>query len=530
MAELTISAADIASALKDNLEGLDSNLEARTVGRVAEVGDGIARVSGLPDAAVNELLEFEDGSVGLALNLDEASIGAVVLGDVDKIEEGQTVKATGRILSLPVGDAMLGRVVNALGHPIDGQGDIVGGIERRMEVQAPGILGRKPVHEPLQTGIKSIDAMTPIGRGQRELIIGDRKTGKTAIAIDTILNQRGLGVKCIYVAIGQKGSTVAQTVATLRDAGAMEYTVVVSAPAADSAPFKYLAPYAGCAIGQHWMENGEHALVVYDDLSKQADAYRQLSLLLRRPPGREAYPGDVFYLHSRLLERAAKLSDENGAGSLTALPIIETKAGDVSAFIPTNVISITDGQVFLVDNLFKSGIRPAVDVGISVSRVGSAAQTKAMKAVAGTLKLDLAQFRELEAFATFGSELDAVSKAQLERGYRLVELLKQPLNSPMPVEEQVVSIFAGTKGYLDDVATTDVVRFERELLDFMRSRHSGLLADLRTGGVPDELAGAVEAFKGQFQSGAADAQPADPTKVDADELGEAHSPKTLATE
>ena len=530
MAELTISAADIASALKNNLEGLESNLEARTVGRVAEVGDGIARVSGLPDAAVNELLEFEDGSVGLALNLDEGSIGAVVLGDVDQIEEGQTVKATGRILSVPVGDAMLGRVVNALGHPIDGQGDIVGGIDRRMEVQAPGILGRKPVHEPLQTGIKSIDAMTPIGRGQRELIIGDRKTGKTAIAIDTILNQKGLGVKCIYVAIGQKGSTVAQTVDTLRQAGAMEYTVVVSAPAADSAPFKYLAPYAGCAIGQHWMENGEHALVVYDDLSKQADAYRQLSLLLRRPPGREAYPGDVFYLHSRLLERAAKLSDENGAGSLTALPIIETKAGDVSAFIPTNVISITDGQVFLQDSLFKSGVRPAVDVGISVSRVGSAAQTKAMKAVAGTLKLDLAQFRELEAFATFGSELDAVSKAQLERGYRLVELLKQPLNSPMPVEQQVVSIFAGTKGYLDDVATSDVVRFERELLEFMKSRHGGLLSELRSGGIPDDLAGAVEAFKEQFQGGADGGYHVDPSSVDADELGDAASPKTLATE
>ncbi|MFW2333079.1 F0F1 ATP synthase subunit alpha [Ilumatobacter sp.] len=530
MAELTISAADIASALKNNLEGLESDLEARTVGRVAEVGDGIARVSGLPDAAVNELLEFEDGSVGLALNLDEDSIGAVVLGDVDKIEEGQTVKATGRILSLPVGDAMLGRVVNALGQPIDGAGDIVGGIERRMEVQAPGILGRKPVHEPLQTGIKSIDAMTPIGRGQRELIIGDRKTGKTAICVDTILNQKGLGVKCIYVAIGQKGSTVAQTVDTLRQAGAMEYTVVVSAPAADSAPFKYLAPYAGCAIGQHWMENNEHALVVYDDLSKQADAYRQLSLLLRRPPGREAYPGDVFYLHSRLLERAAKLSDDNGAGSLTALPIIETKAGDVSAFIPTNVISITDGQVFLQDALFKSGVRPAVDVGISVSRVGSAAQTKAMKAVAGTLKLDLAQFRELEAFATFGSELDAVSKAQLERGYRLVELLKQPLNSPMPVEEQVVSIFAGTNGYLDDVATSDVVRFERELLESMRSRHSGMLADLRSGGIPDGLADAVQAFKDQFRAGSGEDHHVDPASVDADELGDAESQKTLATE
>jgi F-type H+-transporting ATPase subunit alpha len=530
MAELTISAADIASALKHNLEGFEPSLEARTVGRVAEVGDGIARVSGLPDAAVNELLEFEDGSVGLALNLDEESIGAVVLGDVDRIEEGQTVKATGRILSMPVGDAMLGRVVNALGNPIDGKGDIVGAIQRRMEIQAPGILGRKPVHEPLQTGIKSIDAMTPIGRGQRELIIGDRKTGKSTVAIDTILNQKGLGVKCIYVAIGQKGSTVAQTVDTLRQAGAMDYTVVVAAPAADSAPFKYLAPYAGCAIGQHWMDNGEHALVVYDDLSKQADAYRQLSLLLRRPPGREAYPGDVFYLHSRLLERAAKLSDENGAGSLTALPIIETKAGDVSAFIPTNVISITDGQVFLQDNLFKSGVRPAVDVGISVSRVGSAAQTKSMKAVAGTLKLDLAQFRELEAFAAFGSELDPVSKAQLERGYRLVELLKQPLNSPMPVEEQVVSIFAGTKGYLDDIDVSEVIRFERELLEFMRSRHGSMLADLRTGGLPDGLGDAVQSFKSQFASAGETGHRFDPANVDADELGDAKSNKTLATE
>ncbi|MGA0152265.1 MAG: F0F1 ATP synthase subunit alpha, partial [Ilumatobacteraceae bacterium] len=430
MAELTLSAADIASAIKKNLEGFQPSLEARTVGRVTEVGDGIARVSGLPDCAVNELLEFEDGTKGLALNLDEDSIGAVVLGDADAIEEGQTVKATGQILSIPAGDGVLGRVVDALGNPIDGKGPLVGVQPRRMEIQAPGIMGRKPVHEPLQTGIKAIDAMTPIGRGQRELIIGDRKTGKTTVAIDTIINQKGQGVKCIYVAVGLKGSTVAQTVEVLRQAGAMEYTVVVVASAADSAPFKYLAPYAGCAMGQHWMENSEHALVVYDDLSKQAEAYRQMSLLLRRPPGREAYPGDVFYLHSRLLERAAKLSDENGAGSLTALPIIETKAGDVSAFIPTNVISITDGQVYLQDNLFKSGVRPAVDVGISVSRVGGAAQIKSMKGVAGTLKLDLAQFRELEAFATFGSELDAVSKAQLERGYRLVELLKQPLNSP----------------------------------------------------------------------------------------------------
>jgi F-type H+-transporting ATPase subunit alpha len=531
MAELTISAADIASALKHNLEGYEPSLEARTVGRVAEVGDGIARVSGLPDAAVNELLEFEDGSVGLALNLDEESIGAVILGDADAIEEGQTVKATGRILSVPVGDGVLGRVVNALGEPVDGNGDLVGTQLRRMEIQAPGIMGRKPVHEPLQTGIKAVDAMTPIGRGQRELIIGDRKTGKTTVAIDTILNQRGQGVKCIYVAIGQKGSTVAQTVETLRKAGAMDYTVVVIAPAADPAPFKYLAPYAGCAMGQHWMENGEHALVVYDDLSKQAEAYRQLSLLLRRPPGREAYPGDVFYLHSRLLERAAKLSDDNGAGSLTALPIIETKAGDVSAYIPTNVISITDGQVYLQDNLFKSGVRPAVDVGISVSRVGSAAQTKAMKAVAGTLKLDLAQFRELEAFATFGSELDAVSKAQLERGYRLVELLKQPLNSPMPVEEQVVSIFAGTKGYLDDVPVTEVRRFENELLEFMRSRHGGMLADLRSGGVPDGLTDTVQAFKDQFDDSIGGVgHRVDPTKVDADEMGEAASNKTLATE
>ena len=532
MAELTLSAADIAAAIKKNLDALDSDVEARTVGRVAEVGDGIARVSGLPDAAVNELLEFEDGSVGLALNLDEESIGAVVLGDSSAIEEGGTVKATGRILSVPVGDGVLGRVVNALGEPVDGRGDLVGTQLRRMEIQAPGIMGRKPVHQPLQTGIKAIDAMTPIGRGQRELIIGDRKTGKTTVAIDTILNQRGQGVKCIYVAVGQKGSTVAQTVETLRQNDAMDYTVVVVAPAADPAPFKYLAPYAGCAMGQHWMENGEHALVVYDDLSKQAEAYRQLSLLLRRPPGREAYPGDVFYLHSRLLERAAKLSDENGAGSLTALPVIETKAGDVSAYIPTNVISITDGQVYLQDNLFKSGVRPAVDVGISVSRVGGAAQIKSMKSVAGTLKLDLAQFRELEAFATFGSELDAVSKAQLDRGYRLVELLKQPLNSPMPVEEQVVSIFAGTRGYLDDIPVNEVRRFERELHEFMRTRNGSMLDELRTGAVPDALADAVGAFKEQFlaSTAAAAGRTVDPTATDADELGDAASQKTLATE
>ena len=385
--------------------------------------------SGLPGAAVNELLEFEDGTLGLALNLDEDTIGAVVLGEVDNLEEEQTVKATGRIQTVPVGDALLGRVVNALGEPIDGKGPINSTESRRMEVQAPGIVGRQPVTEPLQTGIKAIDAMTPIGRGQRELIIGDRKTGKTTVAVDTIINQAGQGVKCIYVAIGQKNSSVAQTVATLEAHQALEYTVVVVASAGDPAPFKYLAPYAGCAMGQHWMDNGEHALIVYDDLSKQAEAYRSVSLLLRRPPGREAYPGDVFYLHSRLLERAAKLSDALGGGSLTALPIIETKAGDISAYIPTNVISITDGQVFLESDLFNSGIRPAINVGNSVSRVGSAAQVKAMKQVSGTLKLDLAQFRELEAFATFGSELDKVSQAQLDRGYRLTELLKQPQNA-----------------------------------------------------------------------------------------------------
>jgi F-type H+-transporting ATPase subunit alpha len=531
MAELTINTNDIVSALQKHLEGFDPAVETKTVGRVLEVGDGIAYVSGLPKAGVNELLEFEDGTLGLALNLDEESIGAVVLGAAEGVEEGQTVKATGRILSVPVGDGLLGRVVNALGEPIDGRGPIVGPIDRRLEIQAPSIMGRKPVHEPMQTGIKAIDAMTPIGRGQRELIIGDRKTGKTTVAIDTILNQKGQGVKCIYVAIGQKGSTVAQTVATLEARGAMDYTAVVVAPASDPAPFKYLAPYAGCAMGQHWMEHGEHALVVYDDLSKQAEAYRQLSLLLRRPPGREAYPGDVFYLHSRLLERAAKLNDERGAGSLTALPIIETKGGDVSAYIPTNVISITDGQIYLIDDLFKSGVRPAVDVGISVSRVGGNAQIKAMKSVAGTLKIDLAQFRDLEAFATFGSELDAVSKAQLERGYRLVELLKQNLNSPMPVEEQVVSIFAGTNGYLDDLPVTEVKRFEQELLEVFHTRHGAMLEEIRTKGtLPDGVRDAVAAFKNDFAVRGVNAVIADPLATDADALGEAESDKTLATE
>jgi len=489
MTELIISASEITDALRKHVTEFNPAVGAEQVGRVVEVGDGIARVSGLPSAKVNELLEFEDGTVGLAMNLDEETIGAVVLGSVDGIEEEQVVKATGRILSMPVGDALLGRVVNALGEPIDGKGPLVGAKERRMEIQAPGITGRQPVGEPLQTGIKAIDAMTPIGRGQRELIIGDRKTGKTTVAIDTILNQKGNGVKCIYVAVGQKNSSVAQTVKTLEDHGAMEYTVVVVASAGDPAPFKFLAPYAGCAIGQEWMDNGQHALVVYDDLSKQAEAYRQISLLLRRPPGREAYPGDVFYLHSRLLERAAKLSDDLGGGSLTALPIIETKAGDISAYIPTNVISITDGQVFLESDLFYSGVRPAINVGNSVSRVGGAAQIKAMKSVAGTLKIDLAQFRDLESFATFGSELDKSSQQQLDRGYRLTELLKQGLNAPVPVEEQCIVIYAGTRGWLDTVPVGDVRRFEQELLQTFRAKHADMLTQIKTQGtLPDTAA------------------------------------------
>jgi len=489
MPELTISADEISAALQRHVADYRADTRAEQVGRITEVGDGIARVSGLPNASVNELLEFENGSVGLALNLDEETIGAVVLGQVEELDEGQVVRATGRILSIPVGDGMLGRVVNPLGIPVDGKGALTDTVDRRIEIQAPGIVNRQPVREPLQTGIKVIDAMTPIGRGQRELIIGDRKTGKTSIAVDTILNQRGQNVKCIYVAIGQKGSTVAQTVATFNEHGAMEYTVVVAAPASEPAPYKYLAPYSGCAMGQHWMENGEHALIVYDDLSKQAEAYRQLSLLLRRPPGREAYPGDVFYLHSRLLERAAKLSDAMGAGSLTALPIIETKAGDISAYIPTNVISITDGQIFLETDLFYSGVRPAMHVGNSVSRVGGAAQVRAMRAVAGSLRTDLAQFRDLEAFATFGSELDRVSQAQLDRGYRLTELLKQGLNEPLPVEEQVVVIYAGTHGLTDDIPVPEVQRFERELRAYFRAKHTDLLEQIRdTGQLPDESA------------------------------------------
>jgi len=507
MAELTINADEITAALKQYVDDYTPEVETEQVGRIVEVGDGIARITGLPGCAVNEILEFADGTEGLALNLDEETIGAVILGEDTGLEEEQLVKATGRILSVRVGDALLGRVVNALGEQVDGKGPIATTETRRLEVQAPGIVKRQPVSEPLQTGIKAIDAMTPIGRGQRELIIGDRKTGKTTVAIDTILNQRGLGVKCIYVAIGQKESSVAQTVATLERYGALEYTVVVLAGAADPAPFKYLAPYAGCAMGQHWMDSGEHALIVYDDLSKQAEAYRQMSLLLRRPPGREAYPGDVFYLHSRLLERAAKLSDEAGGGSLTALPIIETKAGDVSAYIPTNVISITDGQVFLESELFYAGVRPAINVGISVSRVGSSAQIKAMKAVSGTLKLDLAQFRELEAFATFGSELDKVSQAQLDRGYRLTELLKQGLNQPVPVEEQVLVIFAGSEGYVDGIPVSEVQRYEAEVRAYFRANHADILGGIRQSGkLPegDVLADALRSFTDAFGAGKVD--------------------------
>ncbi|MDQ4095389.1 MAG: F0F1 ATP synthase subunit alpha, partial [Actinomycetota bacterium] len=454
--ELTIDPKDISAALRRNVTEFKPSVEREQVGRVDEVGDGIARITGLPAVMANEMIEFPGGTVGLAMNLEENEVGAVILGEASHVEEGDPVKQTGEILSVGVGDELLGRVVDALGNPIDGKGPIKTSARRPLEVQAPGVTDRQPVTEPLQTGIKAIDGMIPIGRGQRELIIGDRQTGKTAIAIDAIINQRDLWgtdkqVKCIYVAVGQKASTVAEVVAALEANGAMEYTVVVNAAASDPAPFQYLAPYSGCAMGQHWMENGEHALIVYDDLSKQAIAYRQLSLLLRRPPGREAYPGDVFYLHSRLLERAAKLSDEKGGGSLTALPLIETKGGDVSAYIPTNVISITDGQIFLESDLFFSGVRPAINVGISVSRVGGNAQIKAMKSVAGRLRIDLAQFRELEAFAEFGSELDKASQAQLDRGARVVELLKQPQYTPFPVEDQIVSIWAVTNWFMDDL-------------------------------------------------------------------------------
>jgi F-type H+-transporting ATPase subunit alpha len=515
MTELTIRPEEIRDALERFVESYEPEAAAREeVGRVVEAGDGTAKVEGLPSVMTNELLEFANGTLGIALNLDVREIGVVILGDFTGIEEGQTVRRTGEILSVPVGDGYLGRVIDPLGNPIDGLGAIEPLDGRRaLEVQAPSVVQRKGVHEPLQTGIKAIDAMTAIGRGQRQLIIGDRQTGKTAVVLDTIINQREywatgdpkLQVRCVYVAVGQKGSTIAALKGALEENGAMEYTTIVAAPASDPAGFKYLAPYTGSAIGQHWMYQGKHVLIIFDDLSKQAEAYRAVSLLLRRPPGREAYPGDVFYLHSRLLERCAKLSDDMGGGSMTGLPLIETKANDISAYIPTNVISITDGQCFLETDLFNQGVRPAINVGISVSRVGGSAQIKALKKVAGRLRLDLAQYRELEAFAAFGSDLDAASKAQLERGSRLVELLKQPQFSPFPVEQQVVSIWAGTTGELDDVPVEDIRRFEREFLDYLQRERGGVLqAIAETKDLPDEtttaLKDAIDAFKKQFET------------------------------
>ena len=487
MAELTISADEIQGAVEEYVAGFEADTEREEIGIVVDAGDGIAHVEGLPSVMTQELLEFPGGVLGVALNLDEHDIGAVILGDFEKIEQGQQVKRTGEVLSVPVGDAFLGRVVNPLGQPIDGRGDVETTERRALELQAPSVVQRQGVSEPLQTGIKAIDSQTPIGRGQRQLIIGDRKTGKTAVCVDTILNQRqnwetgdpDQQVRCVYVAIGQKGTTIASVRQTLEDGGAMEYTTIVASPASDSAGFKWLAPYTGSSIAQHWMYDGKHVLIVFDDLTKQAEAYRAISLLLRRPPGREAYPGDVFYLHSRLLERCGKLSDELGAGSLTGLPIIETKANDISAYIPTNVISITDGQCFLETDLFNQGVRPAINVGVSVSRVGGAAQIKAMKEVAGSLRLDLSQYRELESFAAFASDLDETSKNQLDRGARLVELLKQPQNSPMPVEEQVVAIFLGTRGHLDSVPVEDVQKFEREFLEHVKGSQEGILKDIR---------------------------------------------------
>jgi F-type H+-transporting ATPase subunit alpha len=515
MTELTIRPEEIRDAIERNVAAYSPETAREEVGRVIETGDGIARVEGLHSAMTNELLEFEGGLLGVALNLDVREIGVVLLGDGSKIEEGQAVRRTGEVLSVPVGDAFMGRVVDPLGNPIDGLGPIAAEARRALEVQAPTVVERQPVKEPLLTGIKAIDAMTAIGRGQRQLIIGDRQTGKTAVCLDTILNQREnwltgdpkKQVRCVYVAIGQKGSTIASVKGALEEYGAMEYTTIVAAPASDPAGFKYLAPYTGSAIGQHWMYSGKHVLIVFDDLSKQAEAYRAVSLLLRRPPGREAYPGDVFYLHSRLLERCAKLSDEMGAGSMTGLPVIETKAGDVSAYIPTNVISITDGQCFLESDLFNSGVRPAINVGISVSRVGGSAQTKAMKKVAGRLRLNLAQFRELEAFAAFGSDLDAASKAQLERGARLVELLKQPQYKPQSMEREVVSVWSGTTGQLDDVPVEDIRRFDAEFLDYVERTNMGVFDAIRTTtDLSDDsvsvLEKAIADFKRQFTTSA----------------------------
>jgi F-type H+-transporting ATPase subunit alpha len=511
MAELTISPDDIQGAIEEYVSSFTADTAREEVGTIIDTGDGIAHVEGLPSVMTQELLEFEGGVLGVALNLDEHDVGAVILGDFEKLGEGQQVKRTGEVLSVPVGDKFLGRVIDPLGHPIDGRGDIEAETRRALEIQAPSVVQRQGVKEPLQTGIKAIDSQTPIGRGQRQLIIGDRKTGKTAICVDTILNQRQnwesgdpkQQVRCVYVAVGQKGTTIASVHNSLEEGGAMDYTTIVAAPASDAAGFKWLAPYTGSAIGQHWMYDGKHVLIVFDDLSKQAEAYRAISLLLRRPPGREAYPGDVFYLHSRLLERCAKLSDELGAGSMTGLPIIETKANDISAYIPTNVISITDGQCFLESDLFNQGVRPAINVGVSVSRVGGAAQIKAMKEVAGSLRLDLSQYRELEAFAAFASDLDENSRKQLDRGARLVELLKQPQHQPMPVEEQVVSIFLGTKGHLDSVPVEDVRRFETEFLDHMRAAHEDILKEIRetkqlSEQTEDKLTDVINQFKKGF--------------------------------
>ncbi|MBO4273308.1 F0F1 ATP synthase subunit alpha [Microbispora triticiradicis] len=511
MAELTIRPDEIRDALERFVQAYEPEGAAREeIGTVVDAGDGIAHVSGLPSAMANELLEFENGTRGLALNLDVREIGAVVLGDFSGIEEGQQVRRTGEVLSVPVGDDFLGRVVDPLGNPLDGKGAIQAEARRALELQAPSVVQRQPVKEPLQTGLKAIDAMTPIGRGQRQLIIGDRGTGKTAIAVDTILNQKenwlsgdpNRQVRCIYVAVGQKGSTIAQVRGRLEEAGAMEYTTIVAAPASDPAGYKYIAPYTGSAIGQHWMYQGKHVLIVFDDLTKQADAYRAVSLLLRRPPGREAFPGDVFYLHSRLLERCAKLSADMGGGSMTGLPIIETKGNDVSAFIPTNVISITDGQCFLETDLFNAGVRPAINVGVSVSRVGGSAQVKAMRKVAGTLRLSLSQYRDLEAFAAFASDLDAASRAQLERGARLVELLKQPQYSPFPVEKQVVSVWAGTTGELDDVPIEDIRRFEAEFLDYLGSTQKGVFDSIReTRELADDTVTALKDAITEFKKG-----------------------------
>ena len=510
MAELTISANDIEGAIASYVSSFEAGTGREEIGTVIDAGDGIAHVEGLPSVMTQELLEFPGGVLGVALNLDEHSIGAVILGDFEKIEQGQQVKRTGEVLSVPVGDAFMGRVVNPLGQPIDGRGEIVSTKRRELELQAPSVVQRKGVTEPLQTGIKAIDAMTPIGRGQRQLIIGDRKTGKTAVCVDTILNQRqnwetgdpDKQVRCVYVAVGQKGTTIASVRRALEEGGAMDYTTIVAAPASDAAGFKWLAPYTGSAIAQEWMYDGKHVLIVFDDLTKQAEAYRAISLLLRRPPGREAYPGDVFYLHSRLLERCAKLSDELGGGSMTGLPIIETKANDISAYIPTNVISITDGQCFLETDLFNQGVRPAINVGVSVSRVGGAAQIKAMKEVAGSLRLDLSQYRELEAFAAFASDLDETSKAQLERGARLVELLKQPQYSPMSVEDQVVAIFLGTKGHLDSVPVADVSRFESEFIEHLKASNSPVLGEIHTSQkLSEETAATLERVVADFKKG-----------------------------